>query len=739
MKKLRVGVIMGGRSLEREVSLNSGRTVCDHLDRYRYQIIPLFQTIDGTLFRLPWKYVHRGKISDFEHKLLTQESPISWDDLKSLIDFLYIAVHGQYAEDGRLQGILELLQIPYLGSGILASALTMNKATQKDMLRAAGIAVPNGISVTAHELSTNNVSVQNLIEQLTHKSVTFPLVVKPACEGSSIGVSIVHTADELIPALHQALDAINDKQQPILIEEKIIGMEFSCISLYDYKNHCWQALPPTEVVHRPGTEFFDYEQKYMPGKAIEYTPARCNNDDLIKIQQTCIATTRALGMRTISRVDGFLTNDGRVVVVDPNTISGMAPASFVFREAAHINLNHPQLINHLIECELDQRGMLEPITSFEQGAPEMNAKKLRVAVLMGGRSNEKEISLESGRNIVYKLSHHTYDVLPLFVSSALELYHIDQKLLVRSSTHEIEELVTTDMKVNWSSLPSLVDFVFIGLHGGEGENGAVQGMLEMLNLPYNGSGVLTSALCMDKFKTNQLLEMRGFHVPKGMLISREEWLAESASIMARIIQHMPLPTIIKPHDDGCSTFVQKATTHDEIRSSIEALFAHGKHAALVEECIIGMELTVGVLGNLDPIALPPSQAIATKGILSIQEKFLPGAGENQTPAPLAPEILSRVQETIKQAYITLNCRGYSRIDCFYQTAQESPTGEDRVVLLEVNTLPGMTPATCIFHQAAEIGMAPGEFIDRIVTLGLEEHQAHKTELLQKQAPQSVLR
>lgn len=739
MKKLRVGVIMGGRSLEREVSLNSGRTVCDHLDRYRYHIVPLFQTVEGRLYILPWKYLHRGKISDFEQKLISQESPIHWDDLKNIIDFLYIAVHGQYAEDGRLQGTLELLHIPYLGSGILSSALSMNKATQKDMLRAAGISVPKGIVITAHQLSQPGFSHEHLIKQLAHESVSFPLVVKPACEGSSIGVSIVHNADELIPAINRALAAINDKQQPILVEEKIIGMEFSCISLYDYKNNCWQALPPTEVVHRAGTEFFDYEQKYMPGKAIEYTPARCNKEDLEKIRQACVATTQALGMRTISRVDGFLAQDGRVVVVDPNTISGMAPASFMFREAAHINLNHPQLINHLIECELDQRGMLEPITTFEQREHEMNTKKLRVAVLMGGRSNEKEISLESGRNIAYKLSHHTYDVVPLFVSSTLELYRIDQKLLVRSSTHEIEELVTADIKVAWSALPSLVDFVFIALHGGEGENGAVQGMLEMINLPYNGSGVLTSALCMDKFKTNQLLGMRGFDVPQGVLVSRAEWLTQADEVMSRISSQIALPIIVKPHDDGCSTFVQKASSFDEVNSAIESLFAHGKQSALVEECINGMELTVGVIGNNDPIALPPSQAIATKGILSIQEKFLPGAGENQTPAPLSPAILARVQETVRQAYITLNCRGYARIDCFYQTALESPTGQERVVILEVNTLPGMTPATCIFHQAAEIGMAPGEFIDRIVALGLEEHSAHQPESLKSTIDQSFLR
>jgi D-alanine-D-alanine ligase len=134
-----------------------------------------------------------------------------------------------------------------------------------------------------------------------------------------------------------------------------------------------------------------------------------------------------------------------------------------------------------------------------------------------------------------------------------------------------------------------------------------------------------------------------------------------------------------------------------------------------------MELTVGVLGNAHPRALPPSQAVTAQAILSIEEKFLPGAGENQTPAPLAQNTLQFVQKSMENVYKAVGCKGYARIDCFYQNAQQSPTGTERVVTLEINTLPGLTPATCIFHQAAEIGMKPMDFIDTIITLGFEQH------------------
>ena len=144
MKKLRVGVLMGGKSIEREVSFNSGRTVCDHLDTNHYDIVPLFQCANNLLYILPWHFLHRGKINDFEHRLEKEAKKIIWDDLKTYVDFIFIAMHGQFAEDGRLQGLLEVLHIPYLGSGVLASALGMNKSMQKDILSMHSIRVAQG-------------------------------------------------------------------------------------------------------------------------------------------------------------------------------------------------------------------------------------------------------------------------------------------------------------------------------------------------------------------------------------------------------------------------------------------------------------------------------------------------------------------------------------------------------------------------------------------------------------------
>ncbi|MDR3549779.1 MAG: hypothetical protein P4L31_00050 [Candidatus Babeliales bacterium] len=722
MTKLRVGVFMGGKTIEKEVSFNSGRTVCDHLDTSRYEIIPIYQMRNGDLYLLPWYFLHRGKTTDFEHRLPTQAQKTSWDDLKKLIDFAYIATHGRYAEDGTLQGFFEVLGIPYLGSKVFASALGMNKSMQRNVMAAGGIDIPKHMDLSPTQIT--DMTLDQICTQLEALDIKPPYIIKPNQEGSSLGMSVVFENKELIHAIEVARDIYPGMQQDVIIQEKIEGMEFSVIILTDYKTGALMPLPPTEIVCEKGTHFYDYAQKYMPGRAMKYTPARASDQAITRIQETCCKVMNLLGITNIARIDGFYTADGRVVIIDPNTLSGMAPASYLFTQAAQHDMSHTAVINHLIETELHNYGMLDAIIAQEKKDALVadNTQKIRVAVLLGGASNEKEISLESGRNITYKLSPQKYDVTPLFVSSAMELFPLTQSQLVRNSTHEIEELLDQSLKIAWNDLPALYDFVFIGLHGGQGENGSVQGTLEMLGMPYNGSSVLASALCMDKFKTASYLRSKGFEVPQSMLIAKNDWISDAAAITEHILTTLPLPVIIKPHDDGCSVLVQKAKNEIELKKSIDTLFATAKDFALIEECIIGMELTVGVIGNNTPQALPPSQAVTTSDILSIEEKFLPGAGENQTPAPLPQATLALVQSTVADAYKALGCKGYSRMDCFYQTATQSPTGKERVVILENNSLPGLTPATCIFHQAAEINIKPMDFIDLIVQLGLEEHK-----------------
>lgn len=743
-EKLRIGVLMGGKSIEREVSFNSGRTVCDHLDSNKYTVVPIFQSEQGDLFILPWHFLHRGKIADFRSRLETEAVRLRFDELKQHIDFMYIAVHGRFGEDGTIQGVLEVLGIPYLGSKVFASAIGMDKARQKEVLKANGVDVARGIVVQPYELEV--LSAHVLQQQLEQEGVSAPYLVKPAHEGSSLGITVAATAEELMQAVRTAAVVDERRMQSVLIEEKLDGMEFVCVCLQKIHringkvSDEWFTFPLTEVVPESTSAFYDYEQKYMPGRATKITPARCSENDRARIAGACIKATKLLDFATISRIDGFLTTDGRVVLIDPNSLTGMAPATFIFHQAAEFGMSHTQMINFLIENELKRYGLLDDEMLFslaEEKRMTSGQNKVRVAVLLGGNSNEREISLESGRNICYKLSPDNYDVTPLFVNDDMELYKLSQKLLIKNSTHSIADLVTPDIRVQWSQLPNLYDFVFIGLHGGKGENGAVQGMLEMLELPYNGSGVLASALCMDKHRTNDFLRNKGFDVPVSLLVDKLSWQAmsqyEKIDYAKASLGTTGFPVVIKPHDDGCSVLVMKASSFEELVTKVDEFFASDKATVMIEEFVQGMELTCGVVGNETVMALPPTKVVAKHEILSILEKFLPGEGENLTPAPLPSLAIALVQEIMCKAYKVVGCAGYARIDCFYQSAQQSPTGKERVVILEFNTLPGMTPATCIFHQAAELGIKPMEFIDRIVELGFQLHKKeHVAQIPQEQ-------
>ena len=723
MQKLRVGVLMGGKSIEKEVSFNSGRTICDHLDTALYTVIPLFQISSGELYILPWNFLHRGKVADFQWRLEKEAEKTSWDALKKTIDFIYIAQHGRYAEDGCLQGMLEILGIPYLGSKVAASALSMDKSFQKKILQAHGIDTPKGITLTPSDIASYQHNSEKLFALLEKEQIFFPILIKPVFEGSSLGIAVAQNKEELNAGIKTASAIYSEKKQSVILEEYITGIEFTCVVITDYTTGKLIALPLTEVVKESGSDIYTYEQKYMPGRATKYTPARISAEDTLNIQETCIAAMNSLGITNLIRIDGFLTKDKRIVIFDPNTLSGMAPSSFVFRQAAEINMNHTQLINHLIKTELSDYGMLEKVLLESKKREDMDKKKtIRVAVLLGGRSNEKEISLESGRNVFYKLSTEKYKATPLFVSSTLDLYALDNRLLVHNSTKEIESGLKPEMQVTWSELPELFDFIFIALHGGEGENGSIQGALEMLGLPYNGSSVLASSLCMDKYKTNSLLKSQGFYVPEHILVDKHLWEKDKKAVIENIIEKIGFPLIVKPHDDGCSVFVSRADNKEELEKTVTDFFATTKTYAFIEELITGMELTVGVIGNEKPQALPPSQAVSTAGILSLEEKFLPGAGENQTPAPLPKDALAYVQHIIEQVYTAAGCSGYARIDCFYQSAEQSKTGAERVVIIEINSLPALTPATCLFHQASEVGIKPMELIDKLIELGLEKHQ-----------------
>ena len=341
--------------------------------------------------------------------------------------------------------------------------------------------------------------------------------------------------------------------------------------------------------------------------------------------------------------------------------------------------------------------------------------KMRVGVIMGGMSSEREVSLESGRNIFSKMERGQYDPIPIFMDSRGLLWEIPIKLLMRNSTGDVEADLNTDAKrIFYEDLKAAVDFVCIGLHGKYGEDGCLQGVLELLKIPYTGSGVLGSALGVDKYASRKVLAMSGLDVPRTKAVSVKEWGTDRESVLAGIEEKIGFPCVVKPTREGCSTTVKKVVSAEGIESALLAAFGWDT-VALVEEFLAGTEVTCGVIGNDAPVALVPSETIPTEGILSLEDKFLYGQGENKTPARLPEDVLEKIRDVAVRAFLVLGLKAYARIDMFVP-------GDGRVVVLEPNSLPGMTPSTVLFHQAAAEGITQTELISRIIQLSLDAHR-----------------
>jgi len=352
-------------------------------------------------------------------------------------------------------------------------------------------------------------------------------------------------------------------------------------------------------------------------------------------------------------------------------------------------------------------------------ADQMVSEKLRVAVIMGGVSSEKEVSLESGRNIFSKMDRKRFDPLAVFMDSQANLWNIPLKLLMRNSTRDIEDDLEAEAgRISYESLKDCADLVYLGLHGKYGEDGCIQGLLELLHIPYTGSGVLASALGMDKYVSRRILAMSGIDVPATVPVFRRMWDSKGREeILARIEKETGFPCIVKPTREGCSTAVKKVVSIEGVAAAIESAFVWD-NVALVEEFLAGMEVTCGVLGEDPPLALTPSETVPTDDILSLEDKFLYGQGENKTPARVSEDVLRRIQETAIATFQALDLKGYARIDMFVR-----PDG--RVAVLEPNTLPGMTPSTVLFHQAAAAGITQGDFISRVIDAAMKAHSGKR--------------
>ena len=343
---------------------------------------------------------------------------------------------------------------------------------------------------------------------------------------------------------------------------------------------------------------------------------------------------------------------------------------------------------------------------------------MRVGVLFGGCSSEKEVSLESGRHTYNSLDREKYEVTPIFVDSQLRFWKIPEHLVWMNSTADIERSLEGNAdRIYYEELNGLVDFAFLGLHGKFVEDGSLQGLLEMLDLPYNGPRVLGAALGMDKVFQKNMLRAAGIPYTPNVAITAEEYREDPKKVIAKVEKAFSYPLVIKPSREGCSTGLAKVKAPEQLAPAIEEAL-RWDNAIMAEKFMPMMEVTCTVLGNQNPKALLPTETPTKNDFLTVEEKFLFGDAQMFTPPRVPAEDVKAMQATFEAAYKAMNLQVYTRIDGFWDA-------DEKVLYInEPNTLPGITPSTHVFHQAAEAGMSASDFFDKIIELSLEAHELH---------------
>jgi D-alanine-D-alanine ligase len=354
--------------------------------------------------------------------------------------------------------------------------------------------------------------------------------------------------------------------------------------------------------------------------------------------------------------------------------------------------------------------------------------KLNVAVLFGGCSNEHEISLRSAANIIRYIPRDRYNVIPIGITKKGRwLFFPGDAGDIENGRWETDSdctpaVILPDpmyrgiLKYNDGSFSvEKIDVVYPAVHGKNCEDGVLQGMLEMSGIPYVGSGALASAVCMDKSLTHLVLENNGIKMAEWRVFRRDE-IDNIDDFCDRAVFALGLPVCVKPANSGSSVGVNKAANLEELKAAIKTAFSHDDKA-LVEEFIVGRELEVAVLGNdkTDTFASQVGEIHSANEMYDFDAKYTNTASNTFIPDDIVENGVARkIKEIALKAYEAAGCRGLARVDFFY-------TDDGRILLNEINTLPGFTSISMYGKLMEDAGIPKPELIDKLLKLCLELH------------------
>ncbi|MBU5467608.1 D-alanine--D-alanine ligase [Virgibacillus sp. MSJ-26] len=354
-------------------------------------------------------------------------------------------------------------------------------------------------------------------------------------------------------------------------------------------------------------------------------------------------------------------------------------------------------------------------------------KKLKVGVIFGGKSAEHEVSLQSAKNIVEAMDKEKYEAVLIGIDKSGKWHLNDQssylinaenpKLIQLNKSNDHIAIVPGEIDnqlihADGGGMMDQLDVIFPIVHGTLGEDGSLQGMLRIANLPYVGPDVLSSSICMDKDIAKRLMSGAGINVAKGKAYTH----AERHEIdYDELVENIGNPLFIKPANQGSSVGVSKVSSKEEFEKAIDIAFEYD-HKVMIEETLVGREIEFSVLGNEEPIASLPGEILPKTEFYSYESKYIDEDGaELAIPAALSDQTTAQMQEVALSAFKALQCEGLARVDFFL-------TEDGQIYVNEVNTLPGFTKIS-MYPKLWEIsGIEYTDLISKLIELGIERHE-----------------
>ena len=348
--------------------------------------------------------------------------------------------------------------------------------------------------------------------------------------------------------------------------------------------------------------------------------------------------------------------------------------------------------------------------------------KKRIGLLYGGKSAEHEVSLSTARAVIGALNFEVYEVYPIFITLEGEWRRGERLIKPVSTIEELQfgdpttilENNITDFLIDKRGNAIQFDVIFPLLHGTNGEDGTVQGLLEVLNLPYVGNGVLASSAGMDKVVMKQLFEIAGLpQVPYTYFI-RSEWKSDQQAVIERCEEALDWPMFVKPANLGSSVGISKAANRDELVKAIKIALQYDRKI-VIEQGIVAHEIELAVLGNDDPEISVPGEIKPVTEFYDYDSKYKDGSTALIIPAKLPVEIVSRLKELAKRAFKAIDGSGLVRADFFV-------TDDHQIYINEVNTMPGFTPVSMYPLLWQHTNVSYSALIDRLITLAIERYE-----------------